>query len=153
MMRVCITYCQIPVTPDLLAKVRTIAGLAIIGIPLILSIRPFRPIKRFAGSLIPDTVTYNSLVPPTPPTAAERATAKRNGIRVWRQLIFVGLGLAEVVFWTFIFGSHLIYPADGGSRVWQSLLDGGMVLVWVRDAARTSRSLLKTVMARAQTCH
>jgi hypothetical protein len=137
--------------PELLAYVRTISPLIILGVPLVFSTRPLKPVRNFLGTLLPDLVPYDTLVPPSPPTAAERATARKNGLTLWRQLIFVGLGLVEAAVWMAVVGSHIVNPGPQGHRVVNLLLEVGMVVIWVGDLARARHSALNPVIPLAQT--
>ena len=126
---------QDALTPSLLAYTRTISSLVIILIPIVFSLHLLRPVRHLLGSLIPDIVQLDSLHPPSPPTAAQKRYAAHHGLRLWRQLVLVSLGIVEAAVWMAVVGVQ-ITALKQSSTVRDILLASGMVFVWVGGPER-----------------
>ncbi|WVR08508.1 hypothetical protein IAU60_005563 [Kwoniella sp. DSM 27419] len=119
-------------SPEVISAVRTISTLSILLVTLFLSLPIFRRPRRHLSSLLSDFVTLESLVPPDPPTTAQKANALRRGARLWRQVVLGLLSLLEIGLWTGLTGSQVLRAAHHeGERVTDVLLSAGMILVWV----------------------
>ena len=126
-----LTTSQVSVSPALIAWIRTVGSLCILIIPLLLSTPPFRPVCRFVSPYISDFVTLDSLVSFERPTKAQQGVARQYHIRIWRQIVFVGLAVIELAFWMAVVGSEILHTSDLGGNVNSIVLPAGMVLVWV----------------------
>ncbi|CAD6591258.1 MAG: hypothetical protein TREMPRED_006043, partial [Tremellales sp. Tagirdzhanova-0007] len=121
----------VSVSPALIAWIRTVGSLCILIIPLLLSTPPFRPVCRFVSPYISDFVTLDSLVSFERPTKAQQGVARQYHIRIWRQIVFVGLAVIELAFWMAVVGSEILHTSDLGGNVNSIVLPAGMVLVWL----------------------
>ena len=126
-----LTTSQVSVTPTLIAWIRTVGSLCILIIPLLLSTRLFRPIRRFVSPYISDIAPLNSLVSFEPPTKAQREVARQYHLGVWRQIVLVGLAVTELAIWTAVVGSDFMSTNDLRGNLTSVVLSAGMVLVWV----------------------
>ncbi|WWD20615.1 hypothetical protein CI109_105091 [Kwoniella shandongensis] len=120
------------ISPHLIATVRTIASLVILLIPLFFSLPLIKSLRNGVYSLTSDFVTLRSLVPPGPPSVAEKEEAIRRRPRVWRQIVLAGLSAIEAGLWTAITARSLLRVIHhDGEKVTDILLSAGMVVVWL----------------------
>lgn len=120
-----------PISTSRLAYIRTIAPLAILAVPLLYGSAPLRPVRHLLERAFADLVPLNSLVPHHPATAAQKQAAKRNGLALWRQIIFVGAGMLEAATWMFVVGQDVLYVRDRSVSPRDTAFAAGMVLIWV----------------------
>lgn len=123
----------LPVSPTLVAWVRTVGSLSIIILPIIASSPPLRPVRRILTSRLSDIVTLRSLLPPEPSSKQQREKARQYQVQIWRQLVLVGLAVIELGVWMAIVGMGLGRAISGEESVTTVVLAAGMVLVWVSE--------------------
>lgn len=118
-------------SPLLLTSIRTIAALAVLFVPLILALPPFRPLTRLWLRLFGDLVPYRSLVPAEPAKQEQLRKEQSYRVRTWRIVLLVALGLVQLCWWIFLSAAELIKAIEGPGTVTDVLLTVGMVPVWV----------------------
>ena len=119
-------------SPVLLAYVRTVGPLSILLIRVVFSMDLLKPLRNLIRNLFSDLVPIDSLLPAQPPSRAQVAEAKRNGLALWRQFSLAGLGMVESAVWMTVVGFH-IAETGSGLPVRDILLALGMVVVWVSE--------------------
>ncbi|OCF31742.1 ATP-binding cassette transporter [Kwoniella heveanensis BCC8398] len=133
------------ISPTTVSSIRTISSLSILLVTFVISLPPFRPVRKAASSLVSDFVTLDSLVPASPPTEAQKADANRRRPGVWREAILAILLLAEAGVWSGITGWQILRAAHHeGEKVTSVLPSAGMVLVWLAILARFTLRPLRT---------
>lgn len=120
------------VSPTLISYIRVIASLSIILLTTIAFLPLLRPLRRLGLRLFGDFAPLASLVPPEPPTSAQKKDAASRRIRVWRHMLLVILGAVEAGVWMGVTGSAFLQALYHGKKVVDVLASAGMVLVWVR---------------------
>lgn len=119
------------VLPEVLPYLRTIGPLVVIAVPILLSLRLFRPIARLLSLLIPDFVSIDSVLPDRSLSSKEAREARKHGVRIWRQMVFAGLGAVEVGYWTAVTGMNIVQMTNGSRNPKDLILSIGMIGVWV----------------------
>nr|XP_019008083.1 ATP-binding cassette transporter [Kwoniella pini CBS 10737]OCF46864.1 ATP-binding cassette transporter [Kwoniella pini CBS 10737] len=119
-------------SPLIISSIRTISSLSILILVFIVSLPPFKPIRRFFHSLLSDLVPLESLVPPEPPTERQRHEAIKRRPAIWKQIILSLISIAEIGVWTGITGWQIMGLAHrDGHKVTDILLSAGMIVVWL----------------------
>jgi hypothetical protein len=122
---------QDPIPISLLAYIRIIAPLVVLAVPLLFNSAPLRPVRHLLGRAFADIVPLESLIPQHPATPAQKQAARRNELALWRQVIFVGLGLLEAATWMTVVGQDALYLRDRSATPRDTVFAAGMVLIWV----------------------
>ncbi|WVQ63190.1 uncharacterized protein L199_001341 [Kwoniella botswanensis] len=120
-------------SPESLSSIRTISSLSILLLTFLISLPPFKPVRRFFHSLVSDLVPLQSLVPAEPPSKDERDEEHRRRPNVWREAVLAVLSLVEASCWIGITGWQILGVAhrDGSEKITGILASAGMVLVWI----------------------
>ena len=123
---------QGPVSLTLLAWIRTIGSLTILGLPLLISSPIFKPIRRIISPYFEDFITLRSTVDPEPASASQKKQSQGYQLEVWRQIVLAGLAVIELAAWMAVVGSEILEAKNHQDGVMTVVLAAGMVLVWVR---------------------
>ncbi|OCF78519.1 ATP-binding cassette transporter [Kwoniella mangroviensis CBS 8886] len=120
-------------SPESLSSIRTISSLSILLLTFLISLPPFKPVRRFFHSLVSDLVPLQSLVPAEPPSKDQRDEEHRRRPNVWREAVLASLSLIEASCWTGITGWQILSVAheDGDEKITGILASAGMVSVWI----------------------
>ncbi|WVF67988.1 hypothetical protein IAT40_002750 [Kwoniella sp. CBS 6097] len=133
------------ISPTTVSSIRTLSSLSILLATFLVTLPPFKPVRKSASSLVSDFVTLDSLVPASPPTDAQKADANRRRPGVWREAILALLSLAEAGVWSGVTGWQILRAAHhDGAKVTSVLLSAGMVVVWLAILARFTLRPLRT---------
>ena len=116
----------------LITLVQTIVALVLILVPVIYNWPYLSPIRSLTAALLPNLASLESLLPVVPPSRDDIRKTRAGGLKIWRQILLVLLGLVEVAGWMAVTGGYILQLRMKEIKVPQVLSAIGMVFVWVR---------------------